>query len=358
MKTIEKNIYSEPALEAYVREQLKDLDQQLCADAEQYAIKNKPPLLEKNIKSYFVEHHQKAQSIIDHISTELQPATLISEVVEDETKRDRILQGLQNKLRVVKDKAYEHEKLLKDKKQPYSTYRIPLMWVLIFVPLLGDGILNRPTFETYGYTFIESCAMSLLLATALTILAHLFDRIVALGKTLWQRRAIATGIIVIVTCLFYYLADTRASYLANEALAEGAILRVSPIAFTLISTVLFVVAVALNHFFFPTAEQRNAMREYQSVRKQHEELQQEISRIEQEIETTKQAHEALRHMNGSIYVYGSKLEDMVITHSIGGFAKFKKVNMMHRPDNGRPPGFDSDEYPYFFTKHFTLLKQI
>lgn len=355
MKTIEKSMYQRPELTAFVQEQLKQLDQHIHIDAENHGARNKPPLLELNINSYVIDNHHKAQALIGHVGAELQPAILVSEVIESEKIMERKLQALQNKLVSVKEKAIEHEKALKGKQREYSKFRLPLIWLAICVPLLGDGMLNRPTFETYGYNFIESLAMSILVAASLAVLAHSSGKIISLGKTIWQRRAIVATILFSITALFYYLADTRASYLSNEAATNAPNsenIHFSPIPFCLLSVLLFVIAVAINHFFFPTNEQRKAMREYQVLKQQCEDNVVEQQRIEQEMESLKQQYEELRQVNGSIYVYGGKLEDMIISHAQAGFGNWKKVSMMHRPDNGRPLCFDSDEYSFTFQRNF------
>jgi len=355
MKTIETNTYHRPELTADVQEQLKDFEQSNNIDAEDHGNRNKPLLHEENIKPYLIGNYHKAQAIISHVASVLQPAALISEVVENEKSTERKIQPLRNKLVIIKQKAVELEKALKGQHLEYGRLRVPLVWGAVCIPLLGDAMLNRPTFETYGYNFIESVGMSLLLAASLAVLAHCFRKIVALGKTVWQRRAIVAVILLLVTVLFYYLADTRASYLTHEAATytgDGKDIHFSPIPFTMLSVLLFGIAVAINYFFFPTKEQRKATREYYALKHEYAFNTAEHERIEKEIEALKQLHEELVQVNGSIYVYGSKLEDMIISHAQIAFATWEKVNMMHRPDNGRPICFGSDEYPFTFQRNF------
>jgi hypothetical protein len=355
MKVIETNTYHRPELTAYVQEQLKDLEQHSLIDAEDHGNRNKPLLLENNVKPYLVGNHHKAQAIMSHVASVLQPAALISEVVESEKATERRIQASRNMLVIVKQKAVEFEKELKGKHPEHSPLRVLLVWIAVCIPLLGDGMLNRPVFETFGYNFIESVCMSLLLAASLAVLAHSFGKIVALGKTIRQRRAIVAVISLLVTVLFYYLADTRASYLTHEAATytgNGKDIDFSPIPFTMMSVLLFGIAVAINFFFFPSREQRKATRDYYALKYEYALNTAEHLRIEQGIEALQQQHEELVQVNGSIYVYGSKLEDMIISHAQIAFAAWEKVNMMHRPDNGRPICFGSDEYPFTFQRNF------
>ncbi|QEM12976.1 hypothetical protein [Mucilaginibacter rubeus] len=350
MSTLEKSMQQRPELTAFVQEQLKQFDQYNLIDAENHGGRDKPSLSEQNIKPYLIGNHHKAQAIIGHVATELQAAILVSEVVENEKITQRKLQTLQNKLVAVKEKAVEFEKTLKDTQFEDGWFHPYLIWLCICIPLLGDSMLNRPAFETYGYSYIESLGISVLLAAALAVLAHCFSRIVALGKSVWQKRAIGAAIFLLITALFYYLADTRISYLSSEPDAANVHLSAVPIA--AMSVLLFGVAVGLKHFFFPTTEQRKAIHEYQASKQQYDDNRAEQQCIEQEIETLKQKQEELRQVNSALYVYGGRLEDMIISHAYAGFATWQKVNMMHRTDNGRPLCFDHDEYPFAFQRNF------
>ena len=350
MKTIEKNMQQRPELMAFVQEQLKQFDQYNLIDAENHGERNMPALSELNIKPYLIGNHHKAQAIIGHVATELQPSILVSEVVENEKITQRKLQTLQNKLVAAKEKAVEFEKTLKDTQFEGGWFHPYLIWLCISIPLLGDSMLNRPAFETYGYSYIESLCISVLLAAALAVLAHCFSRIVALGKSVWQKRAIVAPIFLLITALFYYLANTRISYLSNEPDAANIHLSAVPIA--AMSVLLFGVAVGLKHFLFPTREQRKTIREYQTSKQRYDDNAVEQQRIDQEMEALKQQQEELRQMNTALYVYGGRVEDMIIANAHAGFATWQKVNMMHRTDNGRPLCFDRDEYPFAFQRNF------
>jgi hypothetical protein len=351
MKTIERTIQHRPELTACVQEQLKQFDQHNLIDAENHGSRNMPTLSELNIKPYFIGNHHKAQAIIGHVATELQPAILVSEVVENEKITQRKLQTLQNKLVAVKEKAIEFEKTLKSTQFEDGGFHPHFIWLCICIPLLGDSMLNRPAFETYGYTFIESLGISILLAAALAVLAHCFNRIVAsLGKSLWQRRAIATTVFLLITALFYYLADTRISYLSSDPNAANIHLSAIPLA--AMSILLFGVAIGIKNFFYPTREQRTAMHVYQFSKQLYDDNSAERQRIGQEIEMLKQQQEELRQINISLYVYGSQLEEMIIAYAHAGFATWQKVNLMYRSDNGRPLCFGHDEYPFPFQRNF------
>jgi len=356
MKTATINAYHMPELDARIQRKLETVDREITHDAENNGVRNKPPLLENDIKPYFAEHHHKTQALLGETAAELQPAVLISEVVESEKNTERKVRELRNKLAAIKEKGGNCEAGVKGGQREYSKLRMPLAWLAVCIPLLGDGLLNLPAFETYGYNFVEALCVSILLAASLAILAHTFDRIVGLGKKVWQKRAIATSILAILTCLFFYLANARAQYLSNEASTNGTSIHFSTIPLALFSVVLFVVAVAVNRFFFPTAEQRKAMRQFDEQVRMQQAIKDERAQIEAQIETVTLQHEELVQTNGSIYVYGGKLEDMIISNAHIGFAKWKRISMMHRSDNGRPIGFNDNDYPFTFQRHFQGIK--
>lgn len=140
------------------------------------------------------------------------------------------------------------------------------------------------------------------------------------------------------------------SYLSSEPDAANVHLSAIPIA--AMSVLLFGVAIGIKNFFYPTREQRTAVREYQASKQLHDDNRAEQQHIEQEIEILKQQQEELRQVNTSLYVCGSQLEAMIIAHAHAGFTTWQKVNTMYRSDNGRPLCFGHDEYPFTFQRNF------
>ncbi|TWI96808.1 hypothetical protein JN11_03921 [Mucilaginibacter frigoritolerans] len=358
MKTIEKKLYHRPELDTFLAEKLKEIGQHVIINAESYAVRNKPSLAEQNISSYYQEDHLKYQELIGEIGIQLQVKTLISEVIENDQLTERQVHALQNKVVSAKEKQVAIERELQTKQPPtFSTKRIVMVWLLISVPLLADGLFSMGAFESYGYTYLEAAAISLLFACSLTLLAHFFERLVAFGKNLWQRRVIASGILIGLAIIFYYMASARVQYLAQaiSTYNHGATLYFSPLPFAILSLLFFVISVAINKFLYPKQEQRMEMLRYEQQKKAAADNKAEISRLEQEIETVKQSNADLRHVNGSIVEYGCKAEEIVIASAFRGWALWRKTNLMRRQDNARPIGFNSDEYPFGFITNFKSL---
>ncbi len=354
----QKSMYHMPVLDAKIEAFEKQFDHEINIDAENNGLRDKPTLLEEDTRPYVREHHHKIEAMASEIAATLQPSALISEVGESEKTTERTLRDLYNQLNTAKEKSQE---LLQGKacgRRECSKWRMPLGWIAICVPLLGDGLLNLPAFQVFGYNFIEALGASVILAACLAVLAHVFDKIVGLGKTVWHRRAIAGSMITILACFFYYLAKVRAEFLSSQANGDNphGDIHFSPIPLALFSTLLFVSAVAINHFIFPNEAQRKSMREYDANEKMQQEHTDGRERLEAQIEAVKRQHEELVQTNGSIYVYGGKLEERLFARAKIGYSKWCRVNMMHRPDQGRPLCFNNDEYPFTFTRHFKPIE--
>lgn len=356
MITVEKKLYSHSKLESELEQELSDLESQWTIDAEVKGARNIPSLSETNVKPYVAHFHHTAQAIATSISAILQPAVLISEVIESEKNMDRRIRELSNKLTPLKEEENKLKKRLENEHRPFGRWRMPVVWVAMCLPLLADGLLNISCFQAYGYNYIEAVGVSILLAGALALLAHFFDRLVAIGKALWQRRLIALGILLTLASFFYFIADIRAEALSIEASSSGAATNYSPFPLTLFSTLLFIVAVCVNRFGYPTRDERKAMREYKEVVQRYQSIAKERKRIEDAIEAIKTLHEELIQMNGSIYVHGGKLEETVINRTWAAYGKWQSTNMMFRPDGARPAAFNGDEYPFIFKQSFREIE--
>jgi hypothetical protein len=361
MKTVEKPMYHKPELDAWIQEHLKETEQRIIINAQNYAVRNRPPLLTENMQVYFHEDHVRFQAMIDTVGGKLQFNALCNEVAEHDRLTEGQLQAIHNKLSLAKENQIEIDRDLRGNRPPYGKFRLLLVWVAIGAIALFEGLLATPCFETWGYSLTETLCMGVLFAGVLAALAHAFERIVFLGKTPWQRRIITAALLLLLGCLFGYMSQARAEYLSKQIAANSADainMHFSPWPFVLTSLLLFVVAVALNHFFLPSNEQRKAMREYNETLKKKSSNEAEQQQLEQDIANRKKENAELRQTNASILEYGCMLEQLIISHAHGGFALWKKHNMMYRPDNDRPTCFDDHSYPFAFNTNFHPIKSL
>jgi hypothetical protein len=357
MKT-EKNRDNQPELDAYLAQSFEEIKQQSIINAQTYAARNHPPLSNKKVISYFEEDHHKYQGLIDTINAELQFKASCNEVVEHQKITDHLIRILHNKLSAAKSALVGIDAKLKNWQCPFGKAQLILAWTAISIIALFEGLLAIPVFSTWGYSNITAIVMGILFAGVLAAFAHLFKKIVALGKTVWQRRAIAAALLLLLTLLFSFMASQRAAYLSKtvaENSANTINLHFSPIPFVCTSLLLFVVAAAVSYFFLPSKEQWQELQAYMEVHKAKEQNEAEQERVEAEIAARHREHADVVHMNTSALDKGNMLEKLVVSNAYGCFAEWKKQNMMHRSDNGVPVSFDDPNYPCKFNTNFHPL---
>jgi len=356
METLTKIRYHQPNLDTYVATQLAEIKIEIISNTENYAARNLPPPYNEIIDAYFEEDHLKFQGVID-VNRQLQKSTSIHHVVEHKQVTENKLREVLNKQSILREKQNKNTVQLQDKKPPFSKRIIRFVLIATAALTLGDVVFNVPVFETYGYNLAEAFILSTLFAFLLGILAHFFRRIISWGITLWQRRAIAISLVLLLTVLFYAMAAHRAQFLEAQA-SEDAVktVHVLPLPFVIMSLLLFLGAVVINDFYFPSKEQRDAMLEYQRLIKKKREIDDEYGRLKNEEAAIENAHVEVRHMNASILEYGYSLEELIMSKAHEDFAAFKKHNMMYRKDNCRPRSFDKPGYPFVFRTNFKTIK--
>ncbi len=359
METLTKVRYHQPELDAYVATQCKEIKSEIIQNAEDYAVRNQPLPDNETIESFFEEDHLKFQGVIDEVNTRLQVKTGIHHVIEHKQVTENKVREVLNKLSHAKDKQNRNAAQLQGRKPPFSKRLMRFVLIATAALILGDVVFNIAVFETYGYSKAEAFFLSLIFAFLLGILAHFFKRIVSWGKTVWQQRAIAVGLILLLVVLFYTMAAHRVQFLEVQASEDAAkTLHISPIPFVIMSLLLFLGAVVINDFYFPSKEQRDAMREYQRLIKEKQEIDDEYARLKTDEAAIENDHVEVRHMNASILEYGCSLEELIISKAHEGLALWKKHNMMYRKDNCRPRSFDKSGYPLSFRTNFQTLKKL
>jgi len=359
MKTIEKSHYFDPRLEEEIKQELQQFHHEVALDGENHGRRGLPTVSEPDVKSYYHGHHISTQKMINTVGMATPKAALIAEVQEDEKQRDSKIQAIENKLHKVKQQLHDAGKKLANLKPAFSKTRLWLSWLAMCLPMLADAIISIPVWETWGFNFIEAAVISLIFAGALVTLAHYFERIVCfLGKTLWQRRIITILLLLLVVSAFYYMADARAEYRTSQLAAQGILVHFKPIPFALVTTIIFIIALTISKFAFPSRVQREQMEEYTRMKAEHQVLLDDEQKLEHEKADIIQKHEQLKQTNLSILLRAAALEEMIITHAHHGFTEWKRANTMHRPDRLRPNAFNDDQYPFAFNTNFSDIKRL
>jgi hypothetical protein len=358
MKT-QKTRYHKPDFDGLVASKIEEIKSQIAVSAESYALRDQPPPQCRDVRPYFEEDHMKYQALLDEVNLQLQFQTICHHVKEHRQATDDKLREVYNKQTAAKEDQIRIDTQLKDKHRPFGVLRVPLIWLATGVLCLFDGTMALPVFETFGYGFVEASIMGILYAFVLAVIAHVFQKIVSVGRTPLQRRLIGSLLLVTLTLLFYTMASSRAEYLEQE-ISDDTLKAVhfSPLPFALISLLLLVAAIAVHRFYYPTPEQRATLREYAKLKRAKHENDSAQQRLNEQQAGIEQEHAEVRHMNASILEYGASLEDLTITKAKEGYALFKKHNTAHRRDGFRPLAFDVTGYPFHFTTNFHQVKQI
>jgi hypothetical protein len=127
--------------------------------------------------------------------------------------------------------------------------------------------------------------------------------------------------------------------------------------FALASGLIFIIALTISKFAFPSREQRAQMEQYLRIKAEFDLLLNEEQQLEQEKAELIRKHEELKQANLSILLRAAALEDKVISAAKLGFSKWKRANTMHRPDRMRPAAFN-DDYPFSFNTNFSDIKNL
>jgi hypothetical protein len=342
-----------PDLEAALEKKFEKIEQRLPISAVANAEKKQPPLSNEDIGAFFGEFHFEYQEAILMINDFIQTNNLEANRIKDNEQTKDDVAELQNQYIIAKEQQLQKDGNAQILKLPFAPLRQSLAWAAVATLSLFEGLMNRPSFSAYGYNLLEALGMSVAFAALLMVFSHSFERIVRKGKTIWQQRAVAIGLLVFLATVFWYLAEVRAKYL-SAAIAENsgdASISFSPIPFTLLSVLLFIASVVICHFFLPNREQRSTMRDYRQHVKEQQNRADKIAQLEAAIKSKEAANDELNRVHNSLQEYGAMLEHRVITRAKLGLQLWMKHNFLHRTD-GRPKSFDNTEYPFKFTTFF------
>ena len=303
--------YQNKALENLINSKMTNVKEKVkISSSTSYATRNLPALIGDHMNMYFEETHQVAQALINEVNATLQFKTTVNETLQSNN------QSLKKSLEQNNDlaAAQTKEALLAEQAKnckPAHRYRRLIIGIAIAVICLFEGILGIPVFEKWGLSLIAAVGVAFLFACVLAIFTHMVPRIIRYGKTVWQRRLIAFGLLVLTTILFKYMADERVLYIMSTTNSSP----VSPYPFVITSTLLLVIAVAISHFYMPTTEELQKIKEYKEVNKELNKSRNEISNIKKKSQINETEKDEFVNLSGSLLVYGDSLEQMIINYA-------------------------------------------
>ncbi|MDP1728501.1 MAG: hypothetical protein Q8M15_17080 [Bacteroidota bacterium] len=356
MKTQEFKRFSDPELEANLKTAKSDELELIKLESRKMATRplHLPLLCGDHMSSYFEDFHLFYQSLIESINKRLQKATTVNSVIQKREATSKKTLALSNIINETDKKLLVVNKELESKPKPPNQNNHK--WVMIIIGFLSlfDGFFSIPIFESYGYSYFESCIAGLMFSIILAFFAHMFPKIIAFGKNRIQRILITLVLTILSIGLFIWMSMSRVAYLEGNALANGATISYNPIPFILTSILIIGVSIFVSFIYYPTKEEFKAIREYNKLEDEKAELLNTKKASEDEIETLEKEQDEFISAHGSLIVYASNLEKNVIADAKSAYAVYKKNNLMNRSD-GKPDCFDQP-YPFDFVLYFITIK--
>lgn len=343
MKALQENTSSdlEPAL--------NEIEQKATLGSQAIAWRNLPLQTGDSYAPYFEEYHMLFQKLIDHGNAVHEPKAAFMKAGKATQTAEKENHALVNKLPNLERRKNQVIGELESLHPSYKTkmwYRA-LIVVGVIAVCLSDALYNLPTFESWGMSYLGALVMAVVFGAALVFFAHVFPRIVSLGKTLWQRRLIAFGLLAGFFVIFLFFGQMRADYLAKIASENGSTAHYSALPFALLSEFLLVIAIAIPHFFSATKEELEIKSRHEKLTKDKKDLVNEIADIDNKRKTNEANKDRVHLESGSQLNTGYSDEQKVISHAMMTFSSFKKTNLLHREDRVKPNSFN-EPYPFIF----------
>jgi len=343
MKTVPENTSTD--LEAA----LNEIEHKAVLGSQAIAWRNLPLQTGDSYAPYFEEYHMLFQKLVDHRNMVHEPKAAFMKAGKATQQAEKENHSLVNKLPNLerrKSQVIRELESLHPSPKTKKWYRTLILFGVISV-CLSDSLYNLPTFEAWGMSYLGALVLALVFGIVLAFFAHLFPRIVSLGKTLWQRSLIAFGLLAGFFIIFLFFGEMRADYLAKIASENGSTAHYSALPFALVSTVLLIVAIAIPHFFSPTKEELEIKTRHEKLTKDKSDLENEIAGIENQRKANDANKDRVHLESSSQLNTGFTDEQKIIAHAMMTFSSFKKTNLLHRDDRVKPNSFN-EPYPFIF----------
>jgi len=352
-----KTRYTHAPLEDAVHNFCKEVLQKIKIDARATGGRSLPRPVNGSFAPLYHPFHLQHQDAIDNVCLELQPKTSVFEAGKITDTSVKETMRLTNQLPPLQSRLIEIEAQLKDVRPALSTRRNRRLLLKAGVAFicLTEGAFSIPVFEALGLNFLESWILGGLFGGVLAIYAHVIPWIITrFGKTLLQKRLIATGLFILTFALFFGMGILRANHLTQVAARQGVNEQYSPWPFTLGSLLLMLVAIVLPLRYGATKEEMETRHRFDNLTKEKESVETQIAEIEiaiKNIEDDKNNH----HISSASSLEGGYIiEQQIIANAHHGFSLYKTENQMYRTDH---VDCMEQEYPFTFRTHFSFINQ-
>jgi hypothetical protein len=354
MTTNQIRRFSDPETEKTLTSSFSQERELVKQDSGKMAKRHLPSLSGDSMGSYFEDHHMHYQSLLDGVNKLYQMETTVNEGLQSKNATSKKVLAIQAEISDAEQALIKIDEELKKRPEPTSPNRHKWIMAIIIILCLFDGLFSVPIFESLGYSKVESWGIGIIFGLILAVFAHIFPKIVNMGKTKIIRILITLGLSSLSIGLFVFMSLSRVKYLEALAQSQGVSVSYSPIPFILTSILMLGTSVFLSYFYYPKKEELIAIKEYLNLKAEKKRLEDEIKAKNKEIESIEGEHDSCINDKGSLIIYARQLENMIISEAMGSYILYKKNNLMNRAD-GKPDCYDQ-LYPFEFHTYFNTPK--
>lgn len=336
------------ALTKHVEAKLKALDETTIIQSKTFASRNKPLPEGDYLPTYIESIHFGHQALLDYINQELQAEATRFQVVLTGNATDDDINALDEQLKAKNNRLNEADIRLYHTPVPKKWKHRKLAYLFIFALSLTEGVLAITGFSAFGISTIGATIMGIALAFCLAAFAHTIPKLIAEGKNILQKRAIALSITVLTFYFFFFLSQTRSNYLIQTT---G--IQYSPWPFVFTSVFLMLIAIAVARYYLPNPQEKEAIDHYKHLCNEKQGLQKEVNILQAQIAKKNTYSQVTKTSGASILEYGNMLEQQIINHAHKNYSDFKTTNLSYRTDSVHPACFQQP-YPFQFNRHFVF----
>ena len=274
---------------------------------------------------------------------ELQSEIESYHILADKEEADKKLKDLASELekketdfRLKKRELEKCDNTLKKKAKRYKWIRFVLMFLV-----LVDTLISGTALQAMGYPLITSYVIGLAIGIGIFFTAEYLHEIIAWGKTLWQKRAIAITVFVVLFILFYVLGIFRTTtFRNNEVFGEGA----GPFYFACLNLFFTGVASLVVTFAGLSKTEKKIWDKYCIAEEETKELQKEVETLKTQITQVRKQQKESELARKQIQIYAHDIQELVQRLYEDSQKTFFSTNCIHRSD-GKVPKFFEQPIP-------------
>jgi len=333
-----------------------EIQQQAELDAKTLAWRNLPMVHGDSFAPYLEGVHHQYQHLIESVNRRYNVNGIRMEATKATDNAHQETIALQNKIGEQHKYKNAKENELASHTPAARTkigHKVLLLSIMAGICII-DSLFNRQSYEyVTGSSYLVSWAIVLVMGGVFAIAAHFFRVAINLGRSVWAKVAVGVCIFGFAFFCFWELALLRVETLTRDAQAEGISVHLDPTMIAVISCFIFLVAVAISYFGFPTREEMETRHKHDKITDEIKSIDTEILGLNDQILAVEKHKNEVHNDCANRLTAGQTEEAQIMAHARSCFSICKRINLMHRKDSQRPDCFD-EAYPYDFTTNFQI----